>query len=159
MSTFVNIQKELKLLHRHTTNHHGRYPGSIHHNHQIFPRSVLVAIYRLKVVVASVSKAEAGGLFHNSQDAVVLRTTIDELGFPQGPTPVQTDNTTAAGIANRKVRMRWSKAIDSASFGSKIMLTKRNFSPIGIRDQLTWPITSRSTIRLCIIGQPGLRIF
>ena len=40
--------------------------------------------YRIrKHVVASADKAEVGGMFHNGQTTVPLRTTLRELGFTQ----------------------------------------------------------------------------
>jgi hypothetical protein len=51
------------------------------------------------------------GLRHQSQswcplhqDAIPLRNTIIELGHPQPPTPIQTDNSTAAGFANNTIK-------------------------------------------------------
>jgi len=75
-----------------------------------------VVTHRLKEVVASAAEAELAGLFHNGRDAVPLRQTLTELGFPQGPTPIQTDNTTAAGIATDSVTIRRSKAMDMRYF-------------------------------------------
>jgi hypothetical protein len=66
----------------------------------------------LKVVVSSAAEAELGALFHNGKDAAWLRTTLADMGHPQPPTPMQTDNSCAAGIANDTVKQRRSKAID-----------------------------------------------
>lgn len=66
----------------------------------------------LKNVVSSAFEAELGGLFHNCVDATVFRTTLEELGHPQPATPVQTDNSCAAGIVNNTLKQRRSKAID-----------------------------------------------
>ena len=66
----------------------------------------------LKPVMASAAEAELGGLYHNGTEACGLRTALDELDHPQPPTPMVTDNSTATGIANRKVKQRRSKAID-----------------------------------------------
>jgi predicted transposase YdaD len=41
-----------------------------------------------------------------------MRTTLEELGHPQPATPMVTDNSTAAGIANDTVKQKRSKAID-----------------------------------------------
>ena len=73
---------------------------------------ILVNASILKTVMASASEAETGGLFHNCQDAVPLRTTLDELGWKQPPTPVNTDNKIAMGIATDTVKQRRSRAID-----------------------------------------------
>ena len=67
----------------------------------------------LKNVVASAAEAEVGGLFRNGQEASVIRNTLDEMGWKQhGPTPIQTDNSTAEGIANNTVKIKRSKAMD-----------------------------------------------
>ena len=42
----------------------------------------------LKHVVASAVKAEVGGMFHSEQTALPLYIKIEELGFPQSPTPI-----------------------------------------------------------------------
>jgi hypothetical protein len=66
----------------------------------------------LKVVVSSAAEAELGALFHNGKDDAWLRTTLTDMGHPQHPTPIQTDNSCASGIANGTVKQRRSKAID-----------------------------------------------
>ena len=62
--------------------------------------------------MASATEAEMGGLFYNAKDGAMLRTVLEEMGHPQGATPIQTDNTCAAGIVNATVKQRRSKAID-----------------------------------------------
>jgi hypothetical protein len=66
----------------------------------------------MRVVVASATEAEMGGLFHCGQAAVPLRNALIEMGHPQPPTPIQTDNATASGIVNSSIRQRKSKAMD-----------------------------------------------
>ena len=66
----------------------------------------------IPTVVSAASEAELAGLFLNGQAAVSTRHTLADLGYPQDPTPLITDNTTALGIANRSVRLKRSKAID-----------------------------------------------
>lgn len=63
-------------------------------------------------VMASATEAEVGALFHNAQDACMLRTALDFLGHPQPATPIQTDNACAEGIINDTVKQKRSKAID-----------------------------------------------
>jgi hypothetical protein len=62
--------------------------------------------------MSSATEAEFAGLFHNARDGASLRTTLEEMGHPQPPTPIQTVNSTAAGITNETVRQRKSKAMD-----------------------------------------------
>jgi hypothetical protein len=63
-------------------------------------------------VVSAASEAELAGLFHNGKEACLIRICLSELGHPQPPTPLKTDNTTAEGLANDKVKQKCSKAID-----------------------------------------------
>ena len=67
-------------------------------------------------VMASATEAEVGALFHNSQEACMLRNTLEFLGHPQPPTPIQTDNSCAEGIVNDTVKQRRSKAIFDMRF-------------------------------------------
>jgi hypothetical protein len=73
---------------------------------------VFVMCNILKEVVSAASEAELAGLFHNGKEACPIRTCLEELGHPQPPTPMKTDNTTAAGLANDTVKQKRSKAID-----------------------------------------------
>ena len=40
--------------------------------------------------MASEAEAELGGLFINAKEGEVLRTTLEEIGHPQGPILIQT---------------------------------------------------------------------
>jgi hypothetical protein len=66
--------------------------------------AILVVSNIMKMVVASAAEAELGALFFNGQEATTPCTTLLELGHPQPATPIQTDNVTAAGIANDTVK-------------------------------------------------------
>jgi hypothetical protein len=74
------------------------------------PIDVLCNIMR--EVLSSASEAEICGVFRNGKAACPIRATLEELGHPQPPTVIVTDNTTAAGIANDSVKQKRSKAID-----------------------------------------------
>jgi hypothetical protein len=70
----------------------------------------------LRVVVSSAAEAEMAGLFHNAKEAVPLRIALRiallEMGHTQPPTPIVTDNSTVAGIANDTVKQKQSKSMD-----------------------------------------------
>ena len=66
----------------------------------------------MKHVLASAAEAELGALHHNTVEACGIRLALHELGHPQPPTLIQVDNSTAAGIANKSVKQRRSKAMD-----------------------------------------------
>jgi hypothetical protein len=55
-------------------------------------------------VVASAAEAELGALFLNCKQATIFRLTLKKMGYPQPPTPVHCDNSTAVGIANNTVK-------------------------------------------------------
>ena len=58
----------------------------------------------IKAVMSSAAEAELGGLFINAKTAMPIRTTLEELGHKQPPTPIQTDNSTACGVANNEIQ-------------------------------------------------------
>ena len=58
------------------------------------------------------SEAEIGATFLNVKDALPISMTLEELGNPQPPNPMQVDNTTAVGFVNGIINQKRSKAID-----------------------------------------------
>ena len=66
----------------------------------------------LRNFMSSSTEAEYGAFFLNGQAAVPIRTTLIEMGHPQPPTPIQVDNSTAVGIANKSIKQKMSKAMD-----------------------------------------------
>jgi hypothetical protein len=59
--------------------------------------AILIISKVLKHVMSSAAEAEIGAVFINAKEGAVLRTTLEELGHKQPPTPMETDNTTATG--------------------------------------------------------------
>jgi hypothetical protein len=57
-------------------------------------------------VFESDAEAEVAGLFVNAKEGEILHTTLDEMGYPQEPTPIQTDNSTASGNANDTINQQ-----------------------------------------------------
>jgi hypothetical protein len=74
--------------------------------------AIFVHCQILKEVLSSAAEAELAALFHNGKEAYAIRIILQELGHPQPPTPIVTDNSTASGIANDSVKQRRSKAMD-----------------------------------------------
>jgi hypothetical protein len=77
-----------------------------------FNAPVLVNSAIIQAILSSAAEAELGTLFYNAKDGCMLRNTLLDLGQPQPPTPIQTDNACAAGITNDTVKQKRSKAID-----------------------------------------------
>jgi len=78
-----------------------RINGSIHVFSSIIP-----------CVVASAGEAECAALFAAGQHAASIRTTLSDIGYPQNPTIIMCDNTSAIGIATDSIKQKRSKAID-----------------------------------------------
>jgi hypothetical protein len=66
----------------------------------------------MNVVLSSAAEAKLGALFCKGKDAETLRTTLIDMGHPQGATLMQTDDSCASGILNNTVKQRRSKAIE-----------------------------------------------
>ena len=66
----------------------------------------------MREVMSSASEAKLGSLFHNGKEVYLLRLALKEVGHAQPPTPIQTDNSTAVGIANNAIKQHCSKAMD-----------------------------------------------
>ena len=66
----------------------------------------------LRNIMVSAAEAEYGALFLNGQAAVPIKTTLTEMHHPQPPTPIQVDNSTTVGIANKSMKQKLSKAMD-----------------------------------------------
>jgi hypothetical protein len=49
----------------------------------------------IKSVMSSAAEAELGALYVNACKAIPQRQLLEEMGRPQPPTPMQTDNSTA----------------------------------------------------------------
>jgi hypothetical protein len=81
----------------------------------------------MSVVLSSATEAELGALFYNAKDATAFRVTLDELGHTQPPTPIQTDNACASGIANETIKKRRSKAIDMRFYWVKDRIKQKQF--------------------------------
>ena len=66
----------------------------------------------IKAVMASAAEAELGALYINAKKAVPMRITLEEMGHQQPMTSMQTDNTTALGVATNNVQPQRTKAMD-----------------------------------------------
>ena len=74
--------------------------------------AVLIECRTIRHVVASAAEAETAGLFYNAQSGLILRQILEDLGHPQPPTPLKTDNTTANSFVHANMKMRRSKTWD-----------------------------------------------
>ena len=80
-----------------------------------------------KKVLALAAESECSALHFNAQEACEIRTALHEMGHPQPPTPIQVDNSTAAGIANNSVKQKWSKAMDMCFYWIQDQIKQNHF--------------------------------
>ena len=78
--------------------------------------------------MASAAEAEYGALFLNGQATIPIRTTLIDMHHPQPPTPIQVDNSTAEGTANKSIRQKRSKAVDMRFHWIQDRIIQENFN-------------------------------
>ena len=66
----------------------------------------------IKNVMSSAAEAKLGALFICAREAVYIGQILKEMGHPQPPTPIQTDNSTAEGVVNSKIQPKRTNAMD-----------------------------------------------
>jgi hypothetical protein len=57
----------------------------------------------IKSVMSSADNAELGALYATAREAILQRQLLEEMGHPQPPTPMQTDNSTALRVATSNI--------------------------------------------------------
>jgi hypothetical protein len=88
------------------------YLGNHNSDDDTHQGAILASTAIMQAVLSSASEAEIGALYENTKKAAILRVTLEEMGYPQPATSVQTDNSTACGIANDNIKQQRSRAID-----------------------------------------------
>ena len=73
---------------------------------------VLTIAQIMKFVMASASEAELGYMFITAQAMLLQQNTLEEMGWKQPRSPIQTDNSAAAGVVNNTIVPRKLKAMD-----------------------------------------------
>jgi predicted transposase YdaD len=89
--------------------------------------AILIISTVLKHVMSLAAEAEIGAVFINAKEGTVLRTTLEELGHPQPPTPLETDNTNATGYSNGTIKQRRTRAMDMRFYWVKDRVKQGQF--------------------------------
>jgi len=74
--------------------------------------SLLNMAHIIKHVMSSATEAELAVLYIMTREAVYIRIILEEMGHPQPPTPLQTDNSMADEVTNGKITQKRTKAMD-----------------------------------------------
>jgi hypothetical protein len=80
----------------------------------------------IKAVMSSAAEAKVGALLINCRKVVPARHVLKFLGYPQLPTPMQTDNTTALGVVNQNV-MKKLKLMDMKYHWLQCRISQKQF--------------------------------
>ena len=81
----------------------------------------------IQTVVTSAAEAEYVSLYVNAKTGIPMRHTLIEMGHPQPPAPIQTDHTTAVGIANDSIEQKYSKALDMCWYWLKDQIHRKRY--------------------------------
>jgi hypothetical protein len=90
--------------------------------------AILISITVLKHVMSLAAEAEIGAVFINAKEGAVLHTTLQELGHPQPPTPLETDNTTATGYSSGTIKQKRTKEMDMRFYWIKDRVKQGQFN-------------------------------
>ena len=81
-------------------------------DHTLFNGAIYVLARVIKNVMTSAMEAEIAAMYENAQNFIEFRQTLTDMGHPQPPTVIRTDNKTACGIVTGTMKQKRSKAID-----------------------------------------------
>jgi hypothetical protein len=77
-----------------------------------FNRPILSIAQIIKFVMASATKSELAALFITAREMIPHHQTLIAMGWLQPKSPIQTDNSTAAGVTNKTIVPRRPKMMD-----------------------------------------------
>ena len=87
------------------------YLGNRQNNHA-FNHPILTFSTLIPVIVASATEAEYALVYANCVLACDVCRTLANMGYPQPPTPILTDNECAVGLANGSLKIKMAKSIN-----------------------------------------------
>jgi hypothetical protein len=82
----------------------------------------------MREVVSSAADAKLEALFHNSKEGFPLQIALEELGHPQSPSVLITENSTASGTANDTVKEHLSKGINKCFYWIRDRIQQGHFT-------------------------------
>jgi hypothetical protein len=102
--------------------------SSINTDKKLTNGEILIVSKVLKHVMSSAAEAEIGAVFIYDKEGAVLRTTFEELGHPQPPTPMETDNNTTTGYSNGTIKQKHTKSMDMRFYWIKDRMKQGQFN-------------------------------
>ena len=95
--------------------------------HPTINEAVLIECTFLCHVVSSAAEAECGALFHNARQALPIRNLLIDIGHPQPPTTIITDNSTAQSFIYDNIHQKGSKSWDMRYYWLRDRKTQQQF--------------------------------
>eukprot|EP00804_Cyclotella_cryptica_P028370 CCRYP_016433-RA/>CCRYP_016433-RA protein AED:0.40 eAED:0.40 QI:0/-1/0/1/-1/1/1/0/247 len=83
----------------------------------------------IKAIMSSAAETKLGALYINACEVIPLRHLLTEMGHPQPPTPIQTDNSTALGIVNNTIQPKRTKVTDMHFHWLRCCINQQHFWP------------------------------
>jgi hypothetical protein len=77
-----------------------------------FNGTILTIAHIIKFVMASATESELAALFIAAREMIPYCQTLIDMDWPQPKSPIQTDNSTAAGVSNKTIVPCRSKMMD-----------------------------------------------
>ena len=90
-------------------------------------RPVLTISQIIKNVMSSAAEADLSGLFICPKAMIPLSNTPIEMGWPQPPSPVQCDNSTATGVTNKTMVKKMLKSMDMRIWWIRCRYSQEHF--------------------------------
>ena len=100
--------------------------------------AILTIAQIIKFVMSSAAEAELGALYITAKEMVPIRQTLIEMGWKQPPSPIQTDNSTAAGVVNKTIIQRKIKSMDLRFHWLRCRKSQGNFRFYWPPGKLNW---------------------
>ena len=94
-----------------------------------FNGAILTIAQIIKFVMSSAAEAELASLFITARKCVELRQTAIEMGWPQLPTPMPVDNTTAVGVVTNNIMPKQTKSMDMRLWWLRCRTNQKQFRP------------------------------
>ena len=90
---------------------------------------IVFVVYKiLRNIMASDAEVKLGDLFLNCRESVLVIITLEEMGHPQPPTPIQVDNSIVLGIATDTIKQRKYKAMDMRFYWIRDRINQDQFN-------------------------------
>ena len=108
------------------------------HNDKIFNNGAVLTISSIiNHIMALASEAELSAMFYNYRKAIHIRITLEEMGYPQPPTNITVNNSTAHGLTRVKMIPKNPKQWTCVSIGSSAGNHNTRYATYGDMGEIT----------------------